>query len=172
MGPLSCQALGLGRCADVEESTTLLRVSRRKPDEFVESFRALTRCIRSVAAQSYASFEVGSTQAKFLRYIGEHSPISQADLARGTITDPALTGRALESLVERGWIRRKRSEEDRRQYVLELSAAGQRVRKRVDEAREEIAQRIAKVLDEKDMEDFARIAKKLIAGFGDGSGGS
>jgi DNA-binding MarR family transcriptional regulator len=150
-------------------------VARRDRDEFLESFRALTRCVRSVAAEAYASFEVGSTQAKFLRYIGEHSPISQADLARGTITDPALTGRALETLVERGWIRRKRSEDDRRQYVLELSAAGQRVRKRVDQARDEIAARLAAVLDERDMDDFARIARKLITAFGgspDGGAGS
>jgi DNA-binding MarR family transcriptional regulator len=146
-------------------SFTPFRVARREPGEFLESLGALSRCLRSAAAQTYATFEVGSTQAKFLRYIGRNSRISQADLARATDTDPALTGRVLETLVERSWVRRTRSEDDRRQYVLELAASGQRVRKRVDEARERIAERIVTVLDERDLEDFARIAKKIRAAF-------
>jgi DNA-binding MarR family transcriptional regulator len=123
------------------------------------------RCLRSVAAQAYATFEVGSAQAKFLRHIGKNSRISQADLARATDTAPTLTGRALETLVERGWVRRRRSEEDRRQYVLELTASGQRMRERVEEAREGIIEQLAAVLDERDFEDFDRIAKKILAAF-------
>lgn len=118
-----------------------------------------------MAAQAYASFEVGSTQAKFLRHIGRNSRLSQADLARATMTDPALTGRALETLIERGWVKRARSEEDRRQYILALSPSGQRMCKRVEDARTQIAERIAATLDEKDLDDFDRIAKKILAAF-------
>jgi hypothetical protein len=45
-------------------------------------------------AQAYATLELGSTQARFLKHIGQHSRISQAELARLTETDPTLTGRA------------------------------------------------------------------------------
>src|SRR5580704_20276 len=93
-------------------STTPCIVARREPGEFLERFGTLSRCLRSAAAQSYATLDVGATQAKFLRHIGRHSRISQADLSRATATDPALTGRALETLIERGWVRRERSEED------------------------------------------------------------
>ena len=134
---------------------------RREPAEFLEAFAALWRAVRSAAAQTYATFEVGSTQAKFLRHIGRHSRISQADLARATDSDPALTGRALETLIERGWVRRTRSEEDRRQYLLELTSSGQRTRNRVEQARARIADRIASALDDRDFEDFERIAKKI-----------
>jgi DNA-binding MarR family transcriptional regulator len=140
-------------------------VSGGKPREFFESFGSLAKYLRAVVAQSYASFEVGSTQAKFLRHIDRDGLMSQADLARATDTAPTLTGRALEPLIERGWIRRKRSEEDRRQYVLELTASGQRARDRVDEARRKIIERIAGVLDAKDAEDFERIARKIRAAF-------
>ena len=140
-------------------------MTRREPGEFLESFSTVWRTIRSVAAQAYAVFEVGSMQAKFLRHVGRHSRISQADLARATGSDPALTGRALETLIDRGWVRRTRSEEDRRQYVLELTASGHRARKRVEEARERIAERIAAALDERDVEDFQRIAQKILAAF-------
>jgi len=139
---------------------------RREPHEFIESFGALSRCLRSLAAEAYAKFEVGSVQAKFLRHIGKNSLISQADLARATVTAPTLTGRALETLVERGWVRRKRSLEDRRQYLLELTAAGQRTRERVEEARMGVVEKVATVLDDKDLEDFDRISKKILAAFG------
>jgi DNA-binding MarR family transcriptional regulator len=156
-------------------STSVSGVSRRDHHEFYDRLSAVIKCVRSAAAQTYATFEVGSAQAKFLRYIGQNSRISQADLARATDTAPTLTGRALETLIERGWVRRKRSEDDRRQYILELTASGQRTRERVEEARERIIERIASVLDDKDVEDFDRIAKKILAAFeepGDDSAGS
>jgi DNA-binding MarR family transcriptional regulator len=142
-------------------------VIRGERAEFVESFRNMNRFLKAVAARAYAALEVGSTQAMFLRHIGKDSRISQADLARATETAPTLTGRAIESLVERGWVRRKRSEEDRRQYVLELTAAGHRARDRVEEARDGIMDRITRALDAKDLEDFERIARKLRAAFAD-----
>jgi DNA-binding MarR family transcriptional regulator len=138
-------------------------VARPEPDEFLERFSDLSRCLRALAGRTYATFEVGSTQAKFLRHIGQNSRISQADLARATATDPTLTGRALETLIDRGWVRRSNSAADRRQYVLQLTAAGQRIRKKVEEARRRIAVQMTDVLDARDLEDFERIARKLLA---------
>ncbi|HEY2517972.1 MAG TPA: MarR family winged helix-turn-helix transcriptional regulator [Polyangiaceae bacterium] len=146
------------------------QVHVRDSHAFFESFTSVMRRIRAVAAQAYATLEIGTAQAKILRHIGRNSRISQADLARATDTAPTLTGRAVEPLVERGWVRRKRSDEDRRQYVLELTAAGQRMRERVEAAREGMIARIAAVLDEKDVEDFERIAGKLLAALEDRSG--
>jgi DNA-binding MarR family transcriptional regulator len=140
-------------------------VVREEFREFFEQLSAVLRCLRSVAAQTYATFEVGSAQAKLLRHIGRNSRISQADLARATVTAPTLTGRALETLIARGWVRRKRSEEDRRQYVLELTPSGQRTRERVESARDGIIEKLATVLDRRDVEDFDRIARKILDAF-------
>jgi DNA-binding MarR family transcriptional regulator len=140
-------------------------VARHESGEILDALGTLTRTVRAAAAEEYAALDVGSTQAKFLRHIGRHTRISQAVLARATMTDPALTGRTIESLIERGWVRRTRSDEDRRQYVLELTAAGERARKRVEEARARIAKRIAAVLDERDARDFDRIARKILVAF-------
>ncbi len=142
-------------------------MTKRKAEDFIESFSTLAKCVRALIAREYAKFEVGGTQAKFVRYIGKFPGISQADLARGTRTDRALTGRALETLIERGWVRRKNSEKDKRGYVLELTASGQRFRAQVDEARLRIAERIVTELDKKDLESFDRIAEKLLGAFGD-----
>jgi DNA-binding MarR family transcriptional regulator len=120
----------------------------------------------SVSDETYAAEKLWSTQARFLRYIGQHPRISQAELARATDTAPTLTGRLLQTLLDRGLVRRARREEDRREYVLELTATGQRTRKRVEEARGRFAARVVAVLDERDLQDFDRIAKKLFDAFG------
>jgi DNA-binding MarR family transcriptional regulator len=138
---------------------------RRDPTEFIETMGALKRCLSALAGQAYAAAEIGSTQAKFLRHIGQEGPISQADLARATGTDPTLTGRALQTLIERDWVRRERSAEDRREYVLELGPAGRRAHARVDKVRAALAARVVAALDERDLEDFDRVAKKILAAF-------
>jgi DNA-binding MarR family transcriptional regulator len=141
-------------------------LERDSQEQFYERFAALLRCIRGVAADAYAAIDIGSTQAKFLRHIGENSHISQAQLARATNTAPTLTGRVVEPLIEHGWVRRRRSSEDRRQYVLELTASGKRMRERVETARRGVIQSLGRVLDGKDAEDFERIAAKILAAFG------
>jgi DNA-binding MarR family transcriptional regulator len=142
---------------------TVCFVGRRASDEVLDSFSAVARSLRAAAARTYATFEVGSAQAKVLRHIGGGT--SQADLARATGSDPTLTGRVLGTLIARGWVRRRRSEDDRRQYVLELSAAGKRARARVEAARQQIARRMVAALDQTDIQDFERIARKLRAAF-------
>lgn len=130
--------------------------------EFLELWSALTRALRAVATQQYATLDLGTTQAKFLRHIGHHAPLSQAELARATVTDPTLTGRALQTLLKRGWVRRKKSVADRRQYLLELSASGRRMLARVEREREQVAKRVYAALAERDRADFERVAKKLL----------
>lgn len=139
----------------------------RESSEFYERFADVVRCVRTLSEDAYAAIDVGTAQAKFVRYIGEHGRISQAELARATRTAPTLTGRVLGALVARGWVRRTRSREDRREYVLELTAAGQRVRARVVEARSGAIARLAGVLDDKDKRDFERIAAKILGAFGE-----
>jgi DNA-binding MarR family transcriptional regulator len=138
----------------------------RDPIAFIETFGALWRCLMSLSDETYAAEKLWSTQARFLRYIGQHSGISQAELARATDTVPTLTGRLLQTLLQRGLVRRTRSKEDRREYVLELSASGQRTRRRVVKARARFAARVVAELDERDLQDFDRIAKKLFDAFG------
>jgi DNA-binding MarR family transcriptional regulator len=136
---------------------------RRAPTEFMETFGTLKKAISTFATQLYAHEGLGPTQVLFLRQIGKQSGISQAELARATSTDPALTGRVLQTLVDRGWVRRQRSEIDRRGYVLELGAAGHRTVERLEKVRARTVTRFTAALDARDLEDFERITKKLLA---------
>jgi DNA-binding MarR family transcriptional regulator len=140
---------------------------RRDPTEFIDLLGAVKKRIGSLASQAYADADLGVLQAKLIRHLGPHSRISQAELARATDSDPTLTGRVLQALIERGLVRRERSDEDRREYVLELSAAGRRIHERVEALRAKVAERMVGVLDSRDLDDLERIANKFLAAFED-----
>jgi len=140
-------------------------MARRDPTDFIDTFGTVRRRITALAGAAYAEADVGSMQAKLVRHIGRHSPISQAELARRTQSDPTLTSRTLVALEERGLVRRERSEEDRREYVLELTAAGRRLCDRIETLRTQLAARVVAVLDERDLEAFDRIAAKILNAF-------
>lgn len=140
---------------------------RRDLSEFIELYRALKRRMESVTARAYSTIGMGSTQARFLKHVGEHSGISQAELARVTGTDPALTGRVLHSLIRHDFVRRERSEEDRREYVLELGPAGRRAQDRIEQLRARLYERILGALDQRDVQDFERIVTKILTALAD-----
>jgi DNA-binding MarR family transcriptional regulator len=136
------------------------------PKAFLDTYSALTRTLTAMLTQMYSDAEIGATQAKLVRHVARSGAISQAELARSTRTDPALTGRALQGLIDRNVLRRERSDVDRREYLLELGAAGPAMLARVDRVRERMAERLVRPLDVRDLQDFDRIASKLMVAFG------
>ena len=136
--------------------------SRRLAHEFLDTYARLKRSLAALTAREYAQLELGSAQVRFLQQIARSPSISQAELARATDTDPALTGRALQTLLKRGWVRRVRSATDKRAYVLQLGAGGKRIMARVEAVRSELAEQITASLDDRDREDFRRIVDKIV----------
>lgn len=138
---------------------------KREATKFIETYRALKRALDAYSAQAYAGLDLGTTQGHFVRHLGQQPRCSQAELSRATGADPALTGRVLRSLIERGWVVRTRSEEDRREYLLELTPAGRRLLKRLELVREKLVASVVEPLETRDLEDFERITGKLVAAF-------
>lgn len=136
--------------------------SRRLAHEFLDTYARLKRSLAALTAREYAQLELGSAQVRFLKQIARSPSISQAELARATETDPALTGRALQTLIKRGWVRRVRSATDKRAYVLQLGAGGKRIMARVEAVRSELAEQITASLDDRDRDDFQRIVDKIV----------
>ena len=143
----------------------LTTMAPRQPLPFLETFGQVRRGLMALIDATYGSLGLGATQAKLLRRIGENSQVSQADLARATRTDPALTGRALQTLVDRGWVQRRRSREDRRAFSLELTPTGEALLRKVLTAREELGDRVRACLTAEDLAAFNRLAGKLLEAF-------
>ncbi len=57
----------------------------------------------------------------------ERPGISQSELARYLGCTRATAGKQVVACVSRGWVRRVRSADDRRSYLLELTASGRRM---------------------------------------------
>ena len=133
--------------------------------QFLETFGLLKRSLTGLIDASYGTVGLGSTQARLLRCIGDGEHLSQADLARATRTDPALTGRALQTLIDRGWVQRRRSREDRRAFSLALTESGEALLRSVLSVRDDVARRVVSHLSEDDLAAFERIARKLAEAF-------
>ncbi len=138
---------------------------KQPPTSFLDTFGDLRRRLSGVVDEVYAPLGIGATQAKLLRAVGEGKLLSQADLARATGTDPAATGRALRTLLDRRLVRRRRSRDDRRAFSLELTPEGEALLADVLQARESLVARVDDCLDEQDLAAFQRIAKKLLTAF-------
>jgi len=137
---------------------------RRDEEEFFDTYRSLKRYLTTLVGQAYAELGLGTTQVRLLEHIAANAGVSQAELSRATESDPALTGRALQTLVDRKWVLRTHSPDDRRAYVLQIGAGGRRVLDRVEKLRIRLGAKVVTLLDERDLADFERIVARILAG--------
>jgi DNA-binding MarR family transcriptional regulator len=136
-------------------------------EDFLEAYSAMKRAIVRSAWRIFSPLELGPMQASLMRELSRLSrsgrPVAQAELARATANDPAATSRAVQSLVDLGWMRRTPSEEDRRALRVETTEAGRRALKRIDAAYASLARAMVSDLTPRDLRDFKRIAQKVAA---------
>jgi DNA-binding MarR family transcriptional regulator len=128
---------------------------------FFETFAETKRVVMLVALRMMAPLGVGRAQVALLRELGRSGPATQCALAHATMIDPSAATRSLTMLSERGWVRRRRGERDRRESYVELTARGRRFVTRVDATYAEIAKALGSRLDERDVADLERIRAKL-----------
>ena len=69
---------------------------------------------------------------RIMSVIGFFGPLSATTLGARTNLDPDKITRAVDTLVERGYVIRKADEADRRRVVLTLSAKGRRVHDKIE----------------------------------------
>jgi MarR family transcriptional regulator for hemolysin len=138
-------------------------ISKTEASELLELFSSLQRARGWTDKRMYASLDLGPAKARLLEYIASHDGTSQTELAKATDTDKALTGRSVEAFVESGWVRRDRSKDDGRAYILSLSPSGRKVVRQFGSIRNEILERVTKTLDSDDVKDFRRIVSRLLA---------
>jgi DNA-binding MarR family transcriptional regulator len=70
--------------------------------------------------------DTGSTQCFILGEVYRSGPVTLADLGRRLALDKSWTSRAVETLVQEGFLLKESSTEDRRTLVVSLSKAGKK----------------------------------------------
>jgi DNA-binding MarR family transcriptional regulator len=65
--------------------------------------------------------------------IGRYEPISASQVADRTSTDAFFVGRAIDKLVEQGYLKKGVDPDDRRRLRLSLTATGRKVHRQVED---------------------------------------
>ncbi len=128
---------------------------------FIDTFSETKRIVSLLACRAMAPLGLGIAQVALLRELGQIGPATQSALARATVVDPSAAARAFTLLDRRGWIRRKRGKEDRRESYVELTPLGRRFLKQVEAIHTKTAKLIESHLDARDLTDLERIRAKL-----------
>jgi DNA-binding MarR family transcriptional regulator len=105
-------------------------------------------------------------QFRALRHVGRHEGITMGELAEHLAVGRPAASKIVQALVERGWIEREPSAEDRRQVALRLGPAAKAGWKRMRElARGRIAQRLAPLTttERASLEAGLRALQRLLA---------
>jgi MarR family 2-MHQ and catechol resistance regulon transcriptional repressor len=101
----------------------------RSEERSLDVFIKLMRCANSVMSRVGQRInEAGLTTSQFgaLEALYHLGPLSQCDIAGKMLCSESNITFVLDKLEERGWIRRDRSESDRRVIVVSLTAAGRK----------------------------------------------
>lgn len=104
------------------------------PDELAVMlvFGKIRRQLNLRALQALKPSGVGTRQAVLLREISILKTASPVQLARLTQTDPAATGRIIQSFIRKDWARRVDDPRDRRSWKVSLTERGARVAARLE----------------------------------------
>jgi DNA-binding MarR family transcriptional regulator len=107
----------------------------RKLNEQAERMQRLTqnllRRYQMRDRNEMCCYDVTVSQCYALDVLGEQGEISMVQLARHLFLDKSTATRTVDPLVKRGLVERRFSEQDRREILVRLSAAGEKLRNQI-----------------------------------------
>lgn len=124
-------------------------------------FRIMRRALGRAATQTFARSGVGPKQVLALRELRDMGSVTQVELARATVTDPAAMMRVIDSLERRGWVERSSAEDDRRCKRVSLTPEGRRSLREVDADYERLRSVVNGALSTAERKQFCALAAKV-----------
>ena len=116
-------------------------------------------------AFSHRSQEIGESPGRFatLTLIARNPGISQTELSLANGRDKSSLTPVVEDLVRRGLVERRRMDNDRRAYSLNLTPAGKKVLTNMTRCARRHERNLDQLIGERDRKKFIRILKKIAA---------
>lgn len=130
----------------------------------LEAYRSFKREITLIASTELKKVKMSEKQMVMLFYLAENHEATASCLAEHTQTDPAAVTRALQSLEESGYVRKKTDPLDNRRSHLEITAKGKAKAESLEVIRDDISQRISKTLNAKDLRELERLMRVVSEG--------
>jgi len=116
-------------------------------------------------AFSRRSLEIGESPGRFatLTLIARNPGISQTELSQANGRDKSTLTPVVEDLVRRGLVERKRVDNDRRAYRLNLTPAGKKVLTVMTRCARRHERNLDHVIGARDRKKFIQILKRIAA---------
>jgi DNA-binding MarR family transcriptional regulator len=94
--------------------------------ELLKLYGRVRRQLNLKATHLLRPLGIGTKQALVLRELLPVKWLCLSELARQTHTDPGATGKIVDSLIRKGWVKRTDHPGDRRRWAVSLTAEGAR----------------------------------------------
>ena len=143
----------------MKKSGTSLDLEHRTAYRFAIMSALSTRCVADLYRK--AGLTVGGWRT--LSLIGRYEPIYPSGIAERSSVDPDKVTRAVDRLVDSGFVARKVDQEDRRRVLLTLTARGRRVYVELDHVRRVLESEFLSVLAPQELKQFHATMDKLEA---------
>jgi DNA-binding MarR family transcriptional regulator len=131
----------------------------------MDQLRRIVRALRS-SHRAAAHLNLTGAQLYVINVIGEaNRPLSVNEVAQRTETDQSTVSVVTNRLVERGLLKRERSEDDSRRVELSLTASGRTLQKKapVTVAQQRLTATLQE-LSSPDSDQLLRLLTKIVAG--------
>ncbi|MEU6489152.1 MarR family winged helix-turn-helix transcriptional regulator [Streptomyces sp. NPDC049097] len=120
------------------------------------------------AAEALAPFGIDGHELAVLVVLAGAEPLSQIEVAARLGVDRTTMVVLIDTLEERGLVRRRRSEHDRRKNIVELTEGGAECLRRGEEARRTVERHFLAPLDEETAATLVHALRQLVAEGADG----
>ena len=114
------------------------------------------------ADSSIAGDKLNMTQRKTLLLLGDRSPVSQAEILPYTDRDKGAVSKVVQSLVEKKYVHREHSQEDRRKVSLSLTKKGKAIADILNQNLFAHFMNVFSVLNEDELHEFYTTLENLL----------
>lgn len=126
---------------------------------------ALSQAYRGHIKGAVNANELGlnGMHVRCLHVIAYQSQCTANTIVQSIGKDKAQIARLIKDMIDKGWVEKQASEEDKRSQILSLSNAGKQLQQQIGELEKEIEGSLLDGLSRQDIADFHRISKKMLA---------
>lgn len=121
-------------------------------DQLIANFQSLNKTMHYMMMEKTEKFDISPDQTKLLFLVQNHQNINQNALAKKLNITKATLSVRLRRLEKLGYLTREQDENDKRNYILKITASG-----------EAFIETAIKVMKEKTMIMFEGVSKEQIA---------
>lgn len=122
---------------------------------------ATARALRHAYDLQFTDLGLNLSEASLLAYVGEHGALTQTKLAERLGLGRAATGSVIDALEARRFVERKPDPDDRRVWLVDLTAAGKETVEDITERDQVLRKQLRAGISREDRHQLAELLVRL-----------